>query len=265
MSDFNELPDKIKSRLMGALNLANQSENAGEAAAASARVQEMLFKYNISLSSVVSELDSKNTRIKFAGMATKRIVFAGVNRDKMVGRLAAVLGKYMFVKTVWTTVQDANNPAITFNAILFAGKETDVDMVMALFDKLRFALNKMANKAHKEYKAAGGNIHGGAWKNDFWFGAVNGIGIQMRDNYELFQQTRYMKLDGEIASVGEMGPNTVTGREIIVKSETAMAEYVAATVGETYKIPGQNKMRDVNAVAQGYQAGKNMEINSRIG
>ena len=265
MTSFDELPEKIRSRLVGALNLANMSTNPGEAANASARVQEMLLKYNISLASVSEAANVRKAENKFAGFVTKNIVFGGMNRDISMGNLAGVLSKYMFVKVYWSHVQDARNPEIIFNTLEFVGRDTDVQMVMALFDKLRFALNKMANYGFAMYKRMGGNVQGKRWKDDFMRGAIYGISQQLEANYEEFKRTRYMKLDGEITTSNDMAL-TVSGRDIILSTESLLEEFYNKILNgaKLSKIGGGRKKVTAEAYLAGIEAGKNMPIHDRI-
>jgi len=262
MATFDELPEKVKSRLAGAFKLANDSQNPGEAASASARVQEMLLKYNITLTNVAKALDAEVIKNKFAGMTSKEIVFGGVNRDRQAGMLAKALADYMFVEVIWTHVRSANNPNISFNALKFIGAETDVEIVVQLYNKLNQAINRMANKGLVMYKKMGGNAHGNGWKTDFYWGCVDGIREQLKENYELFQRSRYNRLDGEVTN---SSVNSVTGREIIVDKNALLKDYLDENFGKVQK-GGKIKKNNINETAYvaGYKVGRDMEINERL-
>lgn len=216
MSNFAALPENVKSKFIGALSMANKAKNANEAAAWAGKVQEMMLKYAISLEEVTkAEAVKNNTPIDpFYGMVKKVIFFSGSNRDINMGGLGAALAEFMFCKCIWDKYRDENFD-FTVNGLVFVGKENDVDMVMALFEKLRLTLNTIADAKFAEYKKSKfyDKAHGKEWKSQFILGAVAGIYTQMKRNYDAFLNSRFLKLDtGEVVTETEYAEKQNTER-----------------------------------------------------
>lgn len=280
MSEFDALPANIKSRFIGALSLANKAKNANEAATAAGMVQAMMLKYSISLEDVgAAEAKKNNTPIDpFAGMTRKTLFFSGSNRDINMGILAGTLCEFMFCKAVWSKFQQVNTD-IWVNGLNFFGKTEDVEMVIALFNKLRFAMNDITDKKFAEYKQSKffEKVHGKEWKSQFQLGMMSGIYTQMKKNYQEFQNSRFMKLEGggyvgeteyngERLQLNSGGPQMglmVIGKELTVTKEKNADDFMKSVFG---KVTGakEKAITQYDAYIQGYEAGKKMQIREEI-
>jgi hypothetical protein len=250
MTEPHELPEKIISRLKGAYRLANEAKNPNEAAVAAKMVQEIIQKYNISVE-IFTTFDNEEKVIE------KLLPGNGKNQDKVLASLANVIGKFNFVKVIMKSTRiRVNNTLTRIPAIAFIGRPTNVESVYNLTMNLNWRLRSLADEAFTRYKNECKRLgitgeHGKTWNYSWLMGAITGIYTQLEEQQEQFKKTQYTNQDGQVK----------TGMELVIKRGAELDAYVE----ENYSNLKTNKVsiKDNSAYTDGYNTGKNLNINQK--
>ena len=169
--------NKAYTRIKKLLKLA-ESDNAHEAEQAAMRAQELMIYHEIDALDIDLDEDTQ-TRVKEP--IVQEVVDPGTRRRSIwKGTLASAIGKGFACKMYWMGART-----------YLVGRSSDVQTVKYLYDYLVQELARLASKEFSEYKAAGGNIHGKTWKNNFFEGAVTSIGSRLeRQRSAIFAKVR---------------------------------------------------------------------------
>lgn len=227
-------------KILGALAIANNSSNRAEIETASRMVQNLLAKYNLDLHDIKARESTP--------VVTKHFFQNGKNNSSTLGGLAFVLGKYNFVH-VYTThlpIED-NGQHMVVAAIAFVGREFNVDTVIDLFHKMRFAISRLSER---EFKNAVTGTHGKAWKASFELGVLNGLRSALEKEQALFLQMK-----------SELGIST--GRELVISLDNENKEYLQNSGLSFKKKPGA-VIRNRGAYENGYEHGQRMSTKEYI-
>lgn len=221
----------------------------GEAAAAAAMAQKLLQKYNIELDEVQGY---RKTSDETAIM--KIVAWNTGSTSSWETQLATTVAHFNFGKALVS-------PA----GIYFIGKSTDLEVIEAIFLKLRHKLYWLAMErttAHTETVKAAyfekygevlnvrkltGDMHPKVWRNNWMTGALMGIHDRMDEQQRAFR-----------AEYGDRATALVTTTEGLVKS---FIDTKWSKVGtKEISLP-----QDINqAVSQGYVDGKNLQAFSEL-
>lgn len=247
---MTQIPDNIASKIIGAYKIMNESSKPNEVAVATEMVQKLLQKYNISIDMLISR-DTENKVIE------QTLPMGSVNRDTFLGRLANILGKYNFVKVIWTYTPIRSGDFILGQtpALTFIGLPQNVNEVVKLFQSLSFRLRFIADEEFDKYQLAAmrqgiKSKHGKGWKSDYLMGVTDGIENQLKSQQEQFKSEEYQRQDGQV----------VTGNELVIVRGSEIEKYLdehypKLTRGKTIK-----KKINYSAYQNGLERGNNLNI-----
>lgn len=175
------------------LQALSGSSNEHEAALAAAKMQELLFKHNISIGSLADPSEFIKHKQEFGG---------GKNWAK---ELYVILCQTNFCR-----------PVIEYNnkAVYAIGRRENVEVVNSMFDWLQLRINYLATAG---YSLLGYNTgeHAKTWKNGFRLGAVSVISKRLR-----------MQKEADITKIQGETIDGTTGMELIKRMDNQLTTAV---------------------------------------
>jgi len=225
--------DKIKGKLEKLIRLqegATKINSLEEAANAAEKIQNLLFKYNLSMADINAkegnELNVENTVIDLEELG--RVKTSGAWMETLVN----VLANNNLCKAIFA------NPRI----ILF-GEEENIKVVSLLSIQLIHRIKDMAKASWRDYS---GIEKRNSYIRGYTMGAVSGIAVKLRDNKK--------ELEGNNANVTTM----------VVTTEKLVAQAASDHFGGRLK-PGKSKrLKAQDGKAKGFRDGKNMEFHKSL-
>lgn len=224
----------ILSRIQKLLALTTSS-NENEAAVAASKAQELLLKYNLSMTQVEGYNAEKTLPI------IEQIVGSG-NLPDWQSRLAGVVAR--------------NNLCSVFTSgsrLVWVGRETNIQVGRYLTDTLMSDLERLATEywngilfARKFGFAKGEEltIHGRVWKQGFYFGAIEVISKRLRESKASLAQ------DGNMSA-------------LIVKEDTSVAQYLRDHYNLRYSSGHRNLAQ--SGFSTGKEAGATVGFKTGVG
>lgn len=234
----DQLNDSVVSKLLGALKLSEQAQNEFEAASAARRVQSIMAKYHLDN----YDLESfRRNSVDKPNVVEVSYYMNGKNNSMNLASLANTIAQYNFVSIFRSKewVQDGLGKSAKLAKIVFVGRQSNVDIVIQLFEKMRTTMNRISAAEMQSHK---GNVHGKAWKSSFEIGFINGLASAMS-----IERQEFLKM------VSEHGK---TGMDLVVSFDAENQEFL-----KKYKLtagPKRTNKIDYNA----FQRGKNIGLNT---
>jgi hypothetical protein len=219
--------------------LATDNSNADEAANAAAKMQDLLFRHNLSESDLRSELEATPAY-------EKEIIDLGVSSPQSKqwkAYLIHILAMNNFCKLINNT-----NTA----EVWLIGQEDNRMVVKYLYDYLSKDLIRMGKLAAKEAKKDVSlyRFNSTLWKKSFFSGANNSINTRLRE------QKRHN------ISVADVDGGK--GTALALKIDNALRDATQALVGRTKESRSRGSKVDYSGYAAGVQAGNNAKLNTAI-
>lgn len=199
------LMDKI--RKLSAL--AERAGTVHEAAVASAKLNELLLRHNLSMRDV-------NRAVLTDKYTKERVTIGG--KDNWRRQLYYTIARNNFCEMVYT-------PRTQFMTIV--GEQENIDATIFMYDRLHIELMRLCEEEYRTFKALGNyefvtvrgmrrnpetgkyerieeqravKVHGKTWKNSFFYGAVSTISKMLREQREQFTkdaETNALVIDRE--------------------------------------------------------------------
>lgn len=220
--------DGIVSKVRKLLALS-QSSNEHEAALAAARAQDLLFRYNLEMSTVEGiEHKQPYDRHQLDLGTGKALEW---KRD-----LIWCLCRYNFCKAVsWSGTK----------AMSIIGQRHNYEAVIGLYEYLTSAFARMVERAFTEYRLAGGTDHHMSYKTSWLAGAVLGVNAQLREQRK--------------ANESESAASSA----LVVTTEAELEAAAEAAFGKTTKHQG-SKSKSAAGMMAGYAAGKTIGLHKQV-
>mgnify|MGYP001778566766 len=138
MKQENDIPDKILERIRKLIRLKESTTSEGEAKAAATHVNRLLKEYNLSLLDVNEKRPETVFEIRESGAISYKDAFGNYwKRD-----LLRVLCEYNYCRML--RCQGTTD-------MLIVGTQENIAAVTVLYDYLRTAFRRLADKRHMEY------------------------------------------------------------------------------------------------------------------
>lgn len=232
--------DEIQEKIAKLLNKAESAKELGsleEAAAFTAKVSELLMKYNLSLSDIKGKKDKDDVEANKINLADLH----GYNKTEgdWIVQLYNCIAKFNLCRVIKINKGDAL-------AIMLLGDKYNVETVVFISSQLVNRLKILQRQRFKEYSEAGGPEKKGTFKRAYFIGAINAI---------------WDKLEEQKISMERENSNITT---LVKTNEIAIADKVEELFGDRVKSGKARKVKGQDGAGFGYQDGKNMEINKGL-
>jgi hypothetical protein len=228
-------------KIRGALAIAQKSNNRSEIETATRMVQNLLAKYQLDLNDI--------SRKESTPVVTKYFFLNGKNKNRVYSKLANVICKYNFVSMYNTSsIIEDNGVKAVVAGIAFVGREVNVDTVMDLFHKIRFAMDKLSDR---EFKLSGSTEHGKAWKASFELGMVSGLAEAMQK-----EQAEFLKMKSEVSGN--------TGMALVISLDAENKDYLNNSGMKFVQNKTKSIIRNGDAYENGREHGKQMKTKEEM-
>jgi Protein of unknown function (DUF2786) len=213
------------------LALRDGTSSQAEAESAAAKVQELLFKYNLDMAEVEATVPKEEKQIKREFFGTDQ----GKNESSWIVQLYSSVAKYNFCTIVTHTFIRGRFKKV---GVAVLGKQTNIEIVHYTVDWLVPRIRKMCAESWKEYW---GHEKKGKYTRGYLMGCVSGI---ERKLYE-----EWLRLTN--ANENSMALVAVNDEELAL----AKAEYYPKLKdGRSFTLRGYD------GYGSGYNAGRQMEV-----
>lgn len=243
-----EITDELLKKLKGLLNLSNpeKNSNVNEAAAAAAKLQELMFKYNLSLSHITASdnkdaVDTKMDAARFRPDTVGRYIW---NRD-----LLTVITKNNFCYEVENFVITKSGTR-SYRGSTIIGQPHNIEFVQYLYEYLRKEMYRLASESYQEAKHAAQSAghappHSWTYFSSFCRGAVATIALRL---------SRQFQADKD-ANADTMA--------LVVVNDAALEKFASQMFPEMKKYLDKAKrdVADIVAYRNGVKAAQGMSLN----
>src|ERR1700680_168525 len=227
--------EKIIDTITKLRNLATNNSNPDEAANAAAKMQDLLFRHNLSE-------DDLKTDLEKTPVYEKEIIDIGVASPQSKAWKVALMNLLAL-----------NNFCKVFNTrtseVWLIGQEENRMVVKYLYDFLSKDLIRMGKLAAKEAKQLG-PINSTFWKKSFFVGAVETINMRLRE------QRRH--------NIAVADADNGKGTALALKIDNALRLAVDALVPHSRVARTRGQRLDGNGYSAGVQAGNNAKLNREL-
>lgn len=221
--------DAIISKVQKLLSLS-QSSNEHEAGRAAQKAQELLFRYNLDLSTVESMGQGQSIEYQRHGICLGEGKMLEWRRD-----LIWCLARHNFCRAFsWSGT----------NKMGIVGQRHNFEIVIGLYDYLSATLSRLVERSFVTYKMAGGTDKATAYKNSWLRGAVVGIGMQLAEQ---------RKADA----------SSDAGSALVVVKDAELEDAFSSLVGKTSKHQTSN-LNSAAGFLEGRETGKNLPLNAQV-
>jgi hypothetical protein len=224
---------KVREQITKLLKLADYNPNPHEAAAAAAKAQELMARYNLSRAEILTQ---DSTHDPLGAYIHDSIDLNNGKRGRMIKwkrHLINVIAKTNFCHIVIFKNTDR---------VSIVGEEHNIEFVTYLYEYLAYQLEVMGNLSWKDSQSGPLMIHTkkSTFLQSFFFGAINTIGTRLRQ-----QRTEFTRADRNTmalvvqkdreseAALASFFPHLRSGKGVNLKSQAGL-------------IAGQQAGRDVN-------------------
>jgi len=225
--------DKVKDKLAKLLRLqegANKIGSLEEAATAAAKIQSLLFKYNLAMADISSKENTPEVEKSIIDLES-------MGRTKTSGKwmeaLANVLARHNLCKVV----------LVAQTQVYIFGQPENVKVVSVLFTQLVHRLKGMSKQAFKDYN---GFEKKNTFLRGYLLGAVRGIDTKLTEN----------KREMEAKEVGMTAMVLASDKLVTQAVENHFSGGLKK--GKASKVSGQDGLR------RGFKDGKEMSFNKSI-
>lgn len=230
--------DKVIARIRK-LDALTQSSNAGEAANAAAKVQEYLFKFNLSMDDVGVEVDDSKTYVNepyntFTAVAWdslfewRRMLIEGIARTN-------------FCRTIIPVKHKRQQPNVNI-----VGRRANIEVVEYLFEYLVREITRLAEDEWNTTGFYSVAIPKQQWRNSFYIGAASAVLKTLRE-----QRAHSERQAGS------------SGTALATRSDTEVMEALAAFYPNLSKGKAI-KVKDATAYFAGREAGASIRISDAL-
>lgn len=238
----HEAPDAILQRLQKLKKLQEGAESIGslaEAENAAKRIQELLMKYNLSISDIDS--DDEGTKILNEILTSDDLGWRKTE-SRFIPSLAHIISKHYFCSCVTGTAGKQ------LNRITFFGNKVNIEtttyVVLQMINKIR----EIAKVKYKEPQNQALYPNRNTFLRGFLMGAVSGLSEKLEEQ----------RREQESANVG--------AGALIKRTDIILQDAMNAYFGQGgLKRPKNSKLSAGNAMGQGREVGRNMSINQGVG
>jgi hypothetical protein len=232
--------DEIQEKIAKLLNKAESAKELGsleEAAAFTAKVSELLMKYNLSLSDIKGKKDKDDVMANKINLADLH----GYNKTEgdWIVQLYNCIAKFNLCRVIKINKGDSL-------AIMLLGDKYNVETVLFISSQMVNRLKILQRQRFKEYSESGGPEKKGTFKRAYFIGAINAI---------------WDKLEQQKVQMERENSNVTT---LVRTNELAIADKVEELFGDRVKSGKARKVKGQDGAGYGYQDGKNMEINKGL-
>ena len=239
----NEKLDGIKVKIKNLLALADSASKIGnlaEAETALAKAQELLLKYNLEKAEIFDHGDEteqtliSDRDIELCDLGWKK------NEAQFTVSLINVIARYNLCKIVHIKTASPWG-----GRVAIFGEQDNIDMVIYIHIQLQERIRHLGKKEFTKYEWMGEKKN--TFMRGFLMGAVNGISLKLRTQYENFQN------------------NEAKGNQLIRATDQLIKEAIEDRFAGGLTSGKSKALKGVNAAALGFAAGKNMEIHKGVG
>ena len=172
MKQENDIPDKIMERIRKLIRLKESTTSEGEANNAAILVNRLLREYNLSL----LDINERQPEEKFQIRRSDRLSFKDTFGSYWKRDLLRVLCQYNYCRLL--IYQGTTDMTIV-------GTEENIAAVSVLYDYLRSAFRRLANKRHLEYVSSKrGYYRTGKYKKKYIRSYLEGASSGLREQFE---------------------------------------------------------------------------------
>lgn len=257
MEMSNAAWESLKNKLANLKNLAENPSTPGEAAAAAAGLQRLLFKHNLSLEDIkVADKDA-------TGDYSRNEFDIGVTYGNVESRwkydLLRIVASVNFCKVF--------HYSGTVKKAMIIGETHNVIMVTGMYEYLRDEIQRLIKRDIKIARQTPGTVpeQGFAWSYSYRTAAISQI------SFRLWEQRREDVAEAEKATSDKMrGSDSVSGSgsgsALVIQKDKTLSNAVAKLVGRTKasKTRGHSSF-NVSASLAGRLAGKEVSLNRQVG
>lgn len=240
--------ESILAKLSDLQHLANNAGTEGEAAAAAAAVQRLLFKYNLSMADIGEKGE--------AGRAFERSDFTiggdlNASTNKWKAHLLAVICAANFCgcvqrgssRTRWSSADEEPEPNATV-----VGRPANIPVALGMFEYLEKEARRQCNVAYKKYGRFLLDTPRGRFNRSFYFGFIDVV------RERLAAQRRN--------SVAEAGTR---GSALVEQSDKEVAAAVAKFFPYVRDVRHRATHVDTEVLTLGRKAGSNVNLDKQVG
>ncbi|MBW9280371.1 DUF2786 domain-containing protein [Bacteroides fragilis] len=237
MKQENDIPDKILERIRKLIRLKESTTSEGEAKAAATHVNRLLKEYNLSLLDVNEKRPEAVFEIRESGAISYKDAFGNYwKRD-----LLRVLCEYNYCRML--RYQGSTN-------MLIVGTQENIAAVTVLYDYLRTAFRRLADKRHMEYVSTKrGYYRTEKYRKKYIRSYLEGVTPGLRGQFEAMRST----------SAEEVRETA------LVHCHNALIERYLETIGTSpSKVQPRKAKTDYSAYSSGMGDGRNISLNRQI-
>lgn len=227
--ETNKIIEKIK-KLIAHQKSAQDLGSIEEAEAFASKVQKMLTQYNISMKDIsFEELKDNITK----EIISSRIVSVS---DTMGFNLMYVIAKWNFCR-VYKFEGDKQK------RFIIIGDSNNIEICKSMYD---IVLDIFLREGKRIYKLHERPMGLDTYLREFIVGCYNGLDSKFKEERKTF----------------EISHSETTA--IVVRNDKAVSEFVKNTFGPVRKSRSSTSYRKGEAYANGFNTGKNVEINKKV-
>lgn len=228
-----QAPQEVLEKIRKIQTLADRAGTPEEAAAAVAKVQQFLFKYNLDLAAVMAAGSESLSRVY--GKYVYKLPFG----DSWRRELMYALAQFNFCRSLYIR----STPYVQL-----IGEEHNVELIKGLYPQIDHQIFSMANRAWKEeghIYAASEGIGYAAWRNTYCRGAA---------------RTIYYRMEKEAQ---ELRNSTEEASALVVAVDVELDEALARFFPERGTGPAQRRISSNSAYHMGREAGERVILHNR--
>ena len=236
MKQDNNIPDKIMERIRKLIRLKESTTSEGEANNAAILVNRLLREYNLSLLDLNDRQREEKFQIKTSGRLSFKDTFGSYwKRD-----LLRVLCQYNYCRLlIYQGTTD----------MIIVGTEENVATVSILYDYLRSAFRRLANKRHLEYVSSKrGYYRTGKYKKKYIRSYLEGVSPGLREQFEAMHDI----------------PTETVRDTALVLCHSALIDKYLEKIRTCKKVLTRNTQTDYSAYYSGMGDGRSISLNRQI-
>lgn len=237
MKQENDIPDKILERIRKLIRLKESTTSEGEAKAAATHVKRLLKEYNLSLLDVNEKRPETVFEIRESGAISYKDSFGNYwKRD-----LLRVLCEYNYCRMLrYRGTTD----------MLIVGTQENIAAVTVLYDYLRTAFRRLADKRHMEYVSTKrGYYRTEKYRKKYIRSYLEGVTPGLREQFEALR----------------CAPAEEVRETALVHCHNALIERYLETIGTRIaKVQPRQTKTDYSAYHSGMDDGRSISLHRQI-
>jgi hypothetical protein len=260
--NLDHIPEGLLKKLRGLLKAEESWKSSGteedliQAANASAKIRAILLKHNLDMQSVKASDTQATEDQKINHQTFDPETLTKPHEGKWVRELSKVIARYNMCELLFI------NPKS--DSFYLIGTGTNIQVVWYIIDQLSNRLRLMAKAAFKVYD---GKEKRNTFIRGYYLGAVKGIQVQLAENaarekYNATQATQSMLNQIQPTEDQSMALSIASMQVTIMRKNT---DYMHSTFSVGSSKSSAPKSKSIGGRAQGYEAGKSININGGLG